>query len=220
MRRTVLAMLLFALPAAAGEPESPEAQAVAEAPSRPTMRQLPAAAAFEAPPSARRLVDARTEFDQRYPGLLARGRTSAGAPVIAEALIEAAISEEDRGLKWLMLAEARRMAVASGSARSLERATLLASATFEFDAAREELRGLEQIPVRLLAPDRAASFAEVAERLAGRAEAEGRRDVALDALGLAVRGWQRAGAIQSARNAANTSRHIQEQQAVPRGTTR
>ena len=94
------------------------------------------------------------------------------------------------------------MAVVSGNAKSLDRAIVLASATYEFDADGEELRSLREIPVRLLAPERAASFAEVAEKVAGRAETDGRRDLAIMSLNLAVRGWQRAGAIDAARKAA------------------
>jgi hypothetical protein len=69
-------LLLTALPAIAGDEP-------AAAPGRPTMQQLPAAASLEAPPTARELVDARAEFERRYPGILARGRTTAGAAVIA-----------------------------------------------------------------------------------------------------------------------------------------
>ena len=195
MRFFAVAIVVFVVTARADDPP-------AAAPARPTMRQLPAAASLEAPPTARELVDAREEFERRYPGILARGRTTAGAAVIADALIEAAASEEDRDVKWLMLVEARRMAVVSGNATSLDRAIVLASATYEFDADEEEYRALKEIPVRLLAPQRAASFAEVAEKVAGRAESDGRRDLAIMSLNLAVRGWQRAGAIDAARKAA------------------
>lgn len=197
-RLAPLILLLVALPAIAEEPAAPSA----DVPARPTMQQLPAAASLEAPPTARDLVDARAEFERRYPGLLARGRTTIGAATIADALIEAAVTEEDRDVKWLMLAEARRMAVVSGNARSLDRAIVLASATYDFDADAEELRSLKEIPVRLLAPERALAFAEVAEKVAGRAETDGRRDLAIQSLNLAVRGWQRAGAIDAARKAA------------------
>ena len=195
MRFFAAAIVVFTVTAHADDPP-------VAAPSRPTMQQLPAAASLEAPPTARELVDAREEFERRYPGILARGRTTVGASVIADALIEAAASEADRDVKWLMLVEARRMAVVSGNAKSLDRAVVLASATFEFDADEEEYRALKEIPVRLLAPQRAASFAEVAEKVAGRAESDGRRDLAIMSLNLAVRGWQRAGAIDAARKAA------------------
>lgn len=193
--------LLFALVAATAVAEPPAAAGDA-APSRPTMRQLPAAASLEVPPSARALVDARAEFDRRYPGLLARGRTTAGALLVADALIEAAVTEEDRGVKWFMLAEARRMAVASGNAAALDRAVVLASATYEFDAVDAEYRALKEIPLRVLSPQRAADLAEVAERVAARAAGDGRRDLAISAQNLAIRGWQRAGLREPAKRAA------------------
>ena len=94
------------------------------------------------------------------------------------------------------------MAVASGNAAAVDRAILQASATYEFDAIDEELRSLKEIPVRFLAPQRAAAFAEVAEKLAGRAESDGRINEAVTALDLAIRGWQRAGHVPAARKAA------------------
>ena len=190
--------VLFALVAATAVADPP----ADVPPTRPTMRQLPAAASLEAPPSARLLVDARAEFDRRYPGLLARGRTTAGATLVAEALIEAAITEEDRGLKWFMLAEAQRMAAASGNAAALDRAIVLASATYEFDAVETEYRALKEIPLRILSPPRAAALAEVAEKVASRAEGDGRRDLAMSAQSLAIRGWQRAGLMEPAKRAA------------------
>ncbi|MFM7207152.1 MAG: hypothetical protein ACKO4T_10860 [Planctomycetaceae bacterium] len=202
MRHVAFVAVILALPVRADESPGAVEPPAAAAPARPTMRQLPAAAMVEAPPSSRDLIDARAEFERRYPGILARGRTSAGAAVIADALIEAASAEADRDVKWLMLAEARRMAVASGNAKSLDRAIVLASATYDFDAEAEELRSLKEIPVRMLAPERAAAFAEVAEQVAARAESGGRRDIAIMSLNLAVRGWQRAGAIPAARKAA------------------
>jgi hypothetical protein len=174
---------------------------------RPTMRQLPEVAGREAPPTARALIDAREELERRHPGILARGRTSAGATLIAEQFVDAAIAEEDRDVKWLMLFEARRMAVASGNAATLDRAIVLASATYDFDAVAEEVRSLKEIPVRILSPRRAGVFAEVAERVAARAEADGRRDIAAAAEDLAVRGWQRAGLIEPARRA--SARHLE-----------
>lgn len=197
MFRVACLMLVFAVSAAADEPPAGD-----EPPARPGMRQFPDAAVTDGPPSARDLVDARQEFEARYPGVLARGRTSAGATVLADVLIDEAAAEADRGVKWLMLAEARKMAVASGNAASLDRAIVLASATYDFDAVDEELRSLKEIPVRMLAPQRAASYAEVAERVAGRAESDGRIDDAVMALELAVRGWQRAGLVPAARKAA------------------
>lgn len=197
MLRGLCVVLIVAAPALADEPQAGD-----PSPARLGVRQFPDAAVIDGPPSARELVDARAEFEARYPGVLARGRTSAGAFVLADALIDEAAAEADRGVKWLMLAEARRMAVASGNATAVERAIVQASATYEFDPIDEELRSLREIPVRLLAPQRAAAFAEVAERLAARAESDGRIDDAATALELAVRGWQRAGHVPAARKAA------------------
>ncbi|MFM7245239.1 MAG: hypothetical protein ACKO40_13865 [Planctomycetaceae bacterium] len=197
MLRVACLVIVLAAPAMADEPQGGDAP-----PARLGVRQFPDAAVVDGPPSARELVDARAEFEARYPGVLARGRTSAGAFVLADALIDEAAAEGDRGVKWLMLAEARRMAVASGNAAAVERAIVQASATYEFDAIDEELRSLKEIPVRLLAPERAAAFAEVAERLAARSESDARIGEAATALELAVRGWQRAGHVPAARKAA------------------
>jgi len=197
MHRLACLVLVFAVPAVADEPLAVDAP-----PARLGVRQFPDAAVIDGPPSARELIDAREEFEARYPGVLARGRTSAGAAVLADVLIDEAAAEADRAVKWLMLAEARRMAVASGNAAAVDRAIVQASATYEFDMIDEELRSLKEIPVRLLAPQRAAAFAEVAEKLAGRAESDGRIDEAVTALDLAIRGWQRAGHVPAARKAA------------------
>ena len=203
MLRLTCLVLVFAVPAVADEPPAVDA-----APARLGVRQFPDAAMIDGPPSARELIDAREEFEARYPGVLARGRTSAGAAVLADVLIDEAAAEADRAVKWLMLAEARRMAVASGNAAAVDRAILQASATYEFDAIDEELRSLKEIPVRLLAPQRAAAFAEVAEKLAGRAESDGRINEAVTALDLAIRGWQRAGLVPAARKAAVRYQHL------------
>ncbi len=197
MHRLACLVLVFAVPAVADEPLAVDAP-----PARLGVRQFPDAAVIDGPPSARELIDAREEFEARYPGVLARGRTSAGAAVLADVLIDEAAAEADRAVKWLMLAEARRMAVASGNAAAVDRAIVQASATYEFDMIDEELRSLKEIPVRLLAPQRAAAFAEVAEKLAGRAESDGRINEAVTALDLAIRGWQRAGHVPAARKAA------------------
>jgi hypothetical protein len=201
MRCLVFLVAFVAVPTLAEIPAQPDV-AVETAPRRPTMQQLPAEASLEAPPTARDLIDARAEFERRYPGILARGRTTAGAAMLPDVLIDAAVSEDNRDVKWFMLSEARRMAVASGNAAALDRAVVLASATFEFDALAEEYRLLREIPIRMLAPPRAAALAEVAEKVANRAEGDGRRDLAIMSWNLAVRGWQRAGAMDAARKAA------------------
>jgi hypothetical protein len=175
--------------------------------NRPVMRQLPASAAREMPPSARQLVDARAECRRRFREPLSHTETTAGASQAAGLMIEAAMSEEDRGLKWVLLEEARRLGVQAGNAPLVARATMLASAAYEFDAIDVELRALLEIPLRGLSPPRAAAFAEAAEQLATRAEVDGRRDVAIDAQRLAIRGWQQAGNDAAAIHA--TMRHDQ-----------
>lgn len=176
--------LLLVATALAVEPEQPRGRVV--------MRQL-APAAADAPPTARDLVDAREAFRDRYGDLGTRPPSTAAAIALATLLTDAATAEADPPVRWLMLAEARRLAAAAGDAATLDRALVLAAATWEFDAHAEEYRLLSGIPVRLLDGGRAAALAQVAETLATRAETDGRRGVAADALALAVRGWQRAG---------------------------
>jgi hypothetical protein len=126
---------------------------------------------------------------------------AAGAERAADAFLEAAASEPDRALKWLLFAEARRLGAASGNAAVIDRSVSLASATYDFDALDLEFRSLEEIPLRALSPQRAMKLAEVAEGLATRAESDRRFDLALEAQDLAIKAWQRAGAIEACRRA-------------------
>lgn len=183
---------LAAIVAWAGEPAG----------GRPVMRELPPAAAFASPPSQRELVDARAELQVRFREPLARATTAGAANRTAEKLLDAAVGEEDKALKWLMLAEARRLAAAAGNALVVDQAIVLASASFEFDVIDEELQALGAIPLRGLDPARATALAEVAERLAMRAETDRRQTEALAARRLAVRAWQRAGNLAAAAKAA------------------
>jgi len=169
--------------------------------SRPVMTDRSPAAARERPPSRRDLVDARVELQRRFREPLFRADTAAGAEQAGEALLEAAATEPDRPLKWLLFAEARRLGIASGNAELVHRAIVLASATYEFDPLAEELRDLGGIPLRGLSPRRARWLAEAAEGVAGRAEVDGRLDLALQAQDLAIKGWQRAGAVEACRRA-------------------
>lgn len=171
-------------------------------PGRPTMRALPSAAILESPPTQRDLVEARVEMRRRFREPLAHTETATGARVAAAVLIEAAAAEADRSLKWLLLAEARRLAVAAGSAALVDRAVTLASANYAFDAEREALRSLSEIPLRGLHGGGAAELAEAAERVALRAETDRRLDLAVEAQSLAIRAWQRAGNQAAARLAA------------------
>lgn len=195
MRFLSLFAVLCTLPAAvaAAEPAAP--------PPRPVMTSLPDAAAREQPPSRRALVDARAELQRRYREPLFRADTAAGADRAAALFVEAAAAEPDRALKWLLLAEARRLATASGNAALVHSSLTLASATYEFDALQEELRSLAGIPLRGLAPQRAVVLAEVAEGVASRAEIDGRLELALEAQDLAIKAWQRAGVKEACRRA-------------------
>lgn len=169
---------------------------------RVMMRQM-APAGANGPPTPRELVDAREAFHARYGDLGTRPPSAAAAIALATMLTDAAVAETDPPVKWLMLAEARRLAAAAGDAATLDRALVLAAAAWEFDAHAEEYRLLEGIPLRLLDGGRAGALALVAETLATRAETDGRRDVAADALTLAVRGWQRAGDRDAAARASD-----------------
>ena len=182
-------------PAAAAEPR---AATVAQ---RPVMTSLPQAALLERPPSRRALVDARAELKRRYWEPLFRAKTAAGADRAAEMFVEAAATEPDRALKWLLLEEARRLGAASGNAAVIHQSITLASASWEFDALSIEHRALEEIPLRGLSGQRAVKLAEAAEAVATRAEIDGRLDLALDAQDLAIRAWQRAGAREACRRA-------------------
>jgi hypothetical protein len=168
---------------------------------RPMMLELPPTTLGQ-PPSPRALVDAREELRRRFREPLSHAETAAGAARAAEALLDASLAEEDRDLKWLMLAEARRLSAEAGNAVAVDRAIVLASACYEFDAIDAELRSLTAIPLRGLDPPRATALAEVAEKLAERAATDRRLDVAVAAQTLAIRGWQRAGNKAAALRAA------------------
>jgi hypothetical protein len=173
---------------------------VAMADERPVMAPMAAASGRE-PPSQRQLVDARATLKERYRELLFRAKSSAGAEFAAETFLEAAIAEEDRALKWLLMAEARRLGAASGNAAVISRAITLASATYDFDALDMEYRSLAEIPLRGLSPQRAVGVAEAAARVATRAEVDGRIPLALVSQDLAIKAWQRAGVIEACRQA-------------------
>lgn len=190
----------------------------AEPAGRPRMGQMPSMAVGRQPPSQRELVDARETLERRYRATLSGADTAAGATAATAALLDASAAEEDRALKWLLLAEARRLAAATGDAVAIDRSIRLAEAAFEFDAVAEEQRLLRGIPLRALSRPRAAGFAEVAEGLAQRAEADGRVDVAADSWELAIRGWQRAGDALAARRAATALDRVERRR--PAGALR
>jgi len=199
MRRALILAALLPLAARADD---------GDVPARPRMRQLAPAAAAGEPPGPHELVDARVELRRRFRDEFASLSTPAGANAAVAALLNAAATEPDRRLKWLMFDEARELAADAGNATAVSRAIQLASASYDFDAVAEEYRTLDEIPLRLLDPGRAAGLADAAGRLAARAEADGRRDVATSAQLLAMRGWERAGDIAAARAAAAKVREL------------
>lgn len=189
LRMPVLAILLGVVSGAA------------RAEDRPTMRQLTASTALPRPPSQRDLVDARAALKSRFQEPLSHTETAAGARLAADTLLSAAHDESDPAVKWTLLDEARRLGVAAGSAELVTRAATLASAGFDIDELAIELESLGEIPLRALDPARATRLAEAAERIAMRAETDGRDECARAAQLLAYKAWQRAG------NSAAAKRH-------------
>ncbi len=169
---------------------------------RPRMQQLGPIGGPDKPPSSRDLAFSRAEMQRRFRDTLSHANTSAGARLAAETLLTAAIIENDRSLKWLMLDEARRLGEAAGQAGLVNRAITLAAAAYDFDAIDTELRCLKQIPLRGLDAQRAAGLASAAENIATRAAADQRIDKAVSATLLAYRAWQRAGNKEAAHQAA------------------
>jgi hypothetical protein len=170
--------------------------------ARPTMQQMAPAEGLGKPPSSRELASSRVELQRRFRGPLSHTNTAAGARLAAETLLTAAITEDDRSLKWLILDEARRLGEASGQASLVNRAITMAAAVYDFDEIEMELRCLKQIPLRGLDAQRASGLASAAENIATRAEADQRLDKAVSATLLAYRAWQRAGNKEAAYQAA------------------
>ena len=192
----IVAVLLAALSAV------PLLTGAATAEDRPTMRQLAASSTLATPPSQRDLVDARLVLKARFKEPLSHSETAAGARSAAATLLEAAHEEAEPALKWLLLAEARRLGAAAGSAEIVSRAIVLTSAVFDVDELTMELESLGDIPLRALDAGRAGRLAEAAERIAARADTDGRADLAGDARLLAFKAWQRAGNAAAARRVA------------------
>ncbi len=170
-------------------------------PERPRMQSLSPSSRGGAVPSQRALVDARATFRQRYGNPAARARTSTATVLVAEALLAEASDESDPAVKWVILDEARKLAISAGSPLIIGRAVRIASSEFDFDAINVEYRSLLEIPLRALDPSRASELAEAAEGVATRAEVDRSFDLALLAQGLSIRAWQRAGNIYGARTA-------------------
>ena len=185
----------------AAPPSSEDDEGAAPRPERPRMQSLAPSSRGGAVPSQRALVDARATFRQRYGNPAARARTSTATLLVAEALLAEATDESDPAVKWVILDEARKLAIAAGSPLIIGRAVLIASSEFDFDALNVEYRSLLEIPLRALDPGRASELAMAAEGIATRAEIDRSFDQALLAQGLSIRAWQRAGNIDGARTA-------------------
>ena len=197
----VIPVLAWTIAVRAAEDESVRSSPVETVEIRPRMEQLSTTAGLDKPPSSRDLALSRAEMQRRFRESLSHANTAAGARLATETLLTAAITENDRSLKWLMLDEARRLGEASGQASLVNRAITMAAA-YDVDAIDMELRCLKQIPLRGLDAQRASSLASAAENIATRAEADQRLDKAVSATLLAYRAWQRAGNKDAARQAA------------------
>lgn len=169
---------------------------------RPSMRQLGPNADPSRPPSRREIADGRVIIRRRFYEDFSHTETALGARVAAEALLTAAMTEDDRTLRWVLLDEARRLGESSGQAGIISRSFATAAGLYDFDDVAAELRSLEQIPVRVLDGGRAAALAKAAEHLARRAADENRVPQAITAESIAARAWQRAGNAAAAREAA------------------
>ena len=198
----VIPVLAWTIAVRAAEDESVRSSPVETVEIRPRMEQLSTTAGLDKPPSSRDLALSRAEMQRRFRESLSHANTAAGARLAAETLLTAAITENDRSLKWLMLDEARRLGEASGQASLVNRAITMAAAAYDVDAIDMELRCLKQIPLRGLDAQRASSLASAAENIATRAEADQRLDKAVSATLLAYRAWQRAGNKEAAHRAA------------------
>ena len=198
----VIPVLSWTIAARAAEDESVRSSQVETVELRPRMEQLSTTGGLDKPPSSHDLASSRAEMQRRFRESLSHANTAAGARLAAETLLTAAITENDRSLKWLMLDEARRLGEASGQASLVNRAITMAAAVYDVDAIDMELRCLKQIPLRGLDAQRASSLASAAENIATRAEADQRLDKAVSATLLAYRAWQRAGNKEAAHRAA------------------
>ncbi len=198
----VIPVLAWAIAVRAAEDESVRPSPVETVEIRPRMEQLSTTAGLDKPPSSRDLALSRAEMQRRFRESFSHANTAAGARLAAETLLTAAITENDRSLKWMMLDEARRLGEASGQASLVNRAITMAAAAYDVDAIDMELRCLKQIPLRGLDAQRASSLASAAENIATRAEADQRLDKAASATLLAYRAWQRAGNKEAAHRAA------------------
>ncbi len=162
-------------------------------PARPSVLLLDPPVGPRRPPPDDDLKAVRRAFRAQCRDLLRVSRTRSGARMAAALLEEAAATEKDPCLKWVLLEESIRLGSASGEPQRIESAVELAAEHFRIDAVRTELDALDDIPLRALEPNRAIGVAEAAERIAESAEAEERPRDRAAAWGLAAEAWKRAG---------------------------
>lgn len=175
---------------------------------RPGARSLGDRTTLDDSPSAATLAKARAEYRRRHGGSREGVGTSAAAQRKAEDLMNEAAAERSPAMRWVLLDEARKMGIASGSAFLVDRAVRLLGSEFDVDELDLEYRSLREIPIRALRGERIADLARSAEKLATGAEADGRTGLAIDSLALAVRAWQALGAGRAARSAAERHDHL------------
>lgn len=166
------------------------------------MRSVESPTTLDAIPSTAALSRARVEYRRRHGGAGDRAGSSAAASRKAEELMNEAAAERSRAMRWVLLDEARKTGIASGRAVIVSRAVRLLAAEFDVDGPGLEYRSLREMPLLPLRGQRAAEVARSAEALATRADLDGRPNLAIDSLALAVRAWQAAGADAAARSAA------------------
>lgn len=170
-------------------------------PARPSMLLLDPPAALRRPPADDDLEAARRAFRTHCRDLLRVSRTHSGARMAAAILEEAAVTEKDPCLKWVLLEESIRLGSASGEPQRIASAVELAAEHFRIDTVRTELDALNDIPLRALDPSRASGVAEAAERIATSPAAEGRPRDRSAAWSLAAEAWKRAGDVSRAKAA-------------------
>jgi len=183
-------------------------------PARPAMLLLDSAGPRQLP-AGDDLDAARRVFRVQCRDLMRVSRTHAGARMAAALLEEAAVTEKDPCLKWVLLEESIRLGSASGEPQRIESAVELAAEYFRIDAVRTELDALDDIPLRALDPVRASAVAEAAERIATSPAAEGRpRDRSAEWV-LAADAWKRAGNTPRATAARAAARRASTAKVTP-----
>jgi len=166
---------------------------MAAGPRRPAALLLDPPAGYGPPPDEADLEPIRAIFRDECRDLLRVARSHLGARMVAGVLEEAAAVEKDAILRWVLLEETLRLAVASGEPKRIASAVALAAEHYRFDALQAELDALSGIPQRVLRPERIREIAAAAERVAAAAAAADRPRERGAAWKLAADSWRRAG---------------------------